>query len=130
MDKSTNPINWKEITTVEKAFEVEGLDITKIPDVSMLPPQFQKAVLAHFILMVCAKAVRGNWVPDWTNSRQWKYYPWFDMRSGSGLSYDGYAYVYSASNVGSRLCFETSEQAEFFGKTFIAQYEDLFLIKE
>src|SRR5690606_14282346 len=36
------------------------------------------------------KALNEGWTPDWSDSNEWKYYPWFKMGSpsGGGFSYD------------------------------------------
>lgn len=66
--------------------------------------------------------------PDWTNSRRWKYYPWFHMNrpakdgSGLGLSCYDFGYDISGSSVGSRLVFNSEEKAEYAAK----QFEDIY----
>ncbi len=69
------------------------------------------------------KVLNEGWEPDWMNSNQWKFYPWFKMNTGSGLSYGDYGYVFSTSHVGSRLCFKTSELAEYAGTQFLDIYK-------
>lgn len=71
-----------------------------------------------------------GWVPDWTNSKEYKWYPWFDMSSGSGLACNGYgyAYAYSDSIVGSRLCYKSREIAEAAGKNFTSIYTKFFTL--
>ncbi|MGQ0740190.1 MAG: hypothetical protein ACT4OJ_14155 [Bacteroidota bacterium] len=84
---------------------------------------------AYKKLKSIAKALNEGWVPDWTNNRQYKYFPWFDLSSGSGLSYDVFAGRVSYSSVGSRLCFKSRELADYAGKHFIDLYTDFFIIK-
>lgn len=48
--------------------------------------------------------------------------------SGFGLAYYDFGNWASTTNVGSRLCFKSVEQAEYAGKQFIDLYEDLMLI--
>jgi hypothetical protein len=45
--------------------------------------------------------------PDWNNSNQYKYYPYFYL--GSNFSYDYYYAWYSYSSVSARLCFLRKE---------------------
>ena len=66
-----------------------------------------KSVSAYQKLIIIARALNEGWVPDWKNDSQYKYYPWFNMSSGSGLSYCACAIRYSGSFVGSRLCFKS-----------------------
>ncbi len=45
--------------------------------------------------------------PDWNNSNQYKYYPYFYL--GSNFSYGGYDDCSSSSDVSARLCFLRKE---------------------
>ena len=83
---------------------------------------------AYLKLIVIARALNEGWTPDWGNSNQYKYYPWFDLSSGCGLSCDDFGYLRSDSLVGSRLCFKSRELAEYAGKQFIELYKEFFLI--
>lgn len=107
---------------------------TSLPEVTMLPEKHQKAVVALTKLIIIAEALNEGWQPDWSDSTQWKYYPWFDMEdsvkqpSGSGLSFFGYADGRSFSVVGSRLAYKSRELARYAGKQFAKEYADYFLI--
>lgn len=83
---------------------------------------------AYIKLIIITRALNEGWVPDWKNSNQYKYYPWFNLSSGSGLSFFDYVFLFSGSGVGSRLCFKSSELAEYAGKQFTDIYKDFFLI--
>jgi hypothetical protein len=123
----------KTVTSFEHACEILGRDPNALPEISMLPEKDQKAIVSHYKLTVifeAANKINGEWTPDWTDSSQWKYYPWFNMSSGSGLSYFVYDFVFSYSTVGSRLCVGTWELAEYLGKTFIDLYTDYFILPE
>lgn len=119
----------KKIKTFEDACKKLGIDPTKLPDVSMLPEADGQALLAQYKLTVIARALNGGWVPDWDNGRFDKYYPWFRMSSSPGFSFYDFDYVHSFSLVGSRLCYKSSELAEYAGKQFIDLYRDLMIIK-
>jgi len=119
---------YTDIKTVEDAFKVVGLDIANQPDVSMLPERHQKHVKAQYNLAVVAEAVNEGWKPDWTKVSQRKYYPWWDLSSGSGLSFDDYVCVHSYSAVGSRLCYVSYEVAEHVAEHFKELYEDLMVL--
>lgn len=123
-----------QIKTFEDACAVLKLDASKLPDVSMLPEKHQKALIAHYKLIIIAQAINNGWEPDWNDDDQYKYYPWFWVKakadnSGLGLSYLDYAYTNSDTSVGSRLCFPTREAAKYAGETFTDLYEEYFLIK-
>ncbi len=118
-----------KIKTFEGACKVLKLNPKSVlPDVKGMPEHHQKAIISHAKLVIITEALNEGWKPNWKNTSEWKYYPWFKMSSGSGLAYDGCGDLYSYSGVGSRLCFKTSELAEYAGKQFKSLYEDYFLL--
>ena len=123
-----------DITTFEKACEKVGVNATKLPEVSMLPEKHQKSIVAYFKLIIIAQAINDGWEPNWHDTNEWKYYPWFyvkateEKKSGFGLSYHDYRYGCSLTVVGSRLVFKSREAARFCGETFTDLYNDYFLI--
>lgn len=118
-----------KIKTFEDACKALKIDPSKaLLDVSGMPVHHQKAIIAHAKLVIIAEALNEGWKPDWKNSSEWKYYPWFRMSSGSGLAFGDYGNDCSHSRVGSRLCFRSSELAEYAGKRFKDLYEDYFLL--
>lgn len=82
---------------------------------------------AYRCIKVVAKALNQGWEPDWKDSSEYKWYPWFDM-SGSAPSFFGAADWRSGSNLGSRLCFKTEELASYAGKKFIKEYREYLVI--
>jgi len=74
------------------------------------------------------EALNEGWKPDWTNADQYKYYPWFRMSSGGFVFYAAsYAYSLAYAGDASRLCFKSSELAEYAGKQFLQLYSDYIL---
>ncbi|MCQ9638646.1 hypothetical protein MP478_04530 [Chryseobacterium sp. WG14] len=86
--------------------------------------------IAYRQIKLIVKALNEGWVPDWQNSNQTKYFPWFKMgsSSGSGFSYDDYDGWDTDSAVGSRLCFKSRELAEYAGKQFTEIYKKYMTI--
>lgn len=124
----------KQIKTFAEACRALGIDPKVMPGVDMLPVKERKAVIAQYKLGIIARAINEGWEPDWSNYNQYKYYPWFKFdtskkKSCSALSYFDYFYVITFSHVGSRLCYKSSELAEYAGKQFLKLYEDLMLIR-
>lgn len=125
----------KQLKTFEDACKVEGLDPAKvIPDFSCYPAQDHASMIAHCRLVIIVRAsnrlANGNqeWKPDFTNSKQWKYEAWFIRdRGSSGFRFDDYGDWSTASIVGSRLCFISSEVAEYVTTTFIDLYNEYLL---
>jgi hypothetical protein len=127
-----------KIKTFEDACEALKLDATKvIPDFSAFPKEDREAMIAHAKLVLINKALNMQddgtiWTPDWSNWSQRKYYPWFDMEKSSsvgGFSFDGYDGRGTGTGVGSRLCYSSSELAEYAGTQFKDLYEAYFVIK-
>ena len=97
-----------------------------------LNPKHIEALVALNRLFTIAEA--GNkadgFVPDFSDWKQSKWYPWFKYDK------DAACFVYAYTNVtltnanvnfGSRLCFKTRERAAQFGKQFIELYNKVFL---
>jgi hypothetical protein len=114
----------KKIKTFADACKALGLSTKALPDVSLLTKQQAKGVTAHFKLMVIAEALNDGWKPNWKDTNEWRFYPWFALRGGSGFRLAYVDYRYAGSLVGSRLCFKSREIAEYAGKQFIKLYKD------
>ncbi len=127
----------KKITDKVKSFEdacsVLGIE-PKVPDFSFLPEPEAKAHLAHFKLIIIAKALNEGWVPDWSNGKWDKWFVWFRFNNDSGsssasrFSFFGSDRRASGSVCGSRLCFKSRELAEYAAKQFIDIYQKTFII--
>jgi hypothetical protein len=86
-----------------------------------------KAVIAFTKLIIIAEVLNDGWKPNWKESNQYKWYPWFRM-DAPGFRFNGADCRYSGSNVGSRLCFRDEASAEFVGKQFKSLYQDLMVL--
>src|SRR5436190_14402519 len=40
---------------------------------------------AYMILKLLAKSLNEGWTPNWSNSSEYKYFPWFEMNGSSGF---------------------------------------------
>lgn len=88
--------------------------------------------IAYKQIKLIVAALNEGWVPDWQDSDQYKYYPWFDMddSSSSGrFSFLCSVSQDSSSGVGSRLCFKSRELCEFAATTFLAFYKRFHVIQ-
>ncbi len=122
---------YTKIQTFEDACLVLELDAKNvIPDFSFFPKNDIQPMIAHAKLVIINQAINGkDYIPDWSNSNEIKYYPWFIMGSSSGV---GFAFVgcdrwYTRSGVGSRLCFQSREKALYAGEQFEDLYKSYFV---
>jgi hypothetical protein len=95
---------------------------------------FTKDEIAYRKLKTITRALNGDWVPDWTDKDEHKYWPWFYMFGGASA---GFAFAFTndaashtAAHIGSRLCFKTRELAKYAGEKFVDIYSDFLLIKK
>ncbi len=79
-------------------------------------------------LELIVAVLNEGWKPDWSNSNEYKYMPWFYMNP-DGFSFSVCGYDCTISDVGSRLCFKSRELTEYAGKQFEAEYKEYMLIK-
>jgi hypothetical protein len=120
------------VKTFEDACNVLGLDADDVLpyDADDIMPydadDSTEAINAFAKLNAIAKALNEGWTPDWNNSNEYKYWPYFKMQNG--FSFDGVVYWCTLSAVGSRLCFKTRELAEYAGKQFLDIYKEWMVI--
>jgi hypothetical protein len=134
-DTTTGTVSFKEkpknIKEVIKTFEdvLKHFDIDE-DDFMELNEGLEADETAYRQIKLIVKALNEGWIPDWTNSSESKYFPWFDMSSSSGsvFSCGGYGYRDSGSHVGSRLCFKSRDLAEYAGKQFTEIYKSYMTI--
>jgi hypothetical protein len=115
------------ITDRVKSFE-DACEILGIEYKSVLRSDVSADEAAYMQLKIIVAVLNEGWVPDWSDNNQKKYYPWFDLSSGSGLSFYDYDYNFSRSAVGSRLCFKSRELAAYAGSQFTAIYQSFMCI--
>ncbi|SNA72050.1 hypothetical protein [Flavobacterium psychrophilum] len=121
---------YTDIKTFQDACTALSLDYeTIIPTFEFFPESDRQAMIDHAKLVIIAKAINGDWKPDWENGQWDKYYPWFVMGSpsGGGFSYHDCVDWITVSTVGSRLCFESSEKAKYAGTQFLDLYKSYFV---
>ena len=110
---------------------VQLADVTHL--VQDVNPKHIKALIALNELFTIAQAWNKayDFVPDFSNSMQDKWFPWFVYDKGAAgfvcaVTYD------TPSNTGayfgSRLCFKTRNRAIQFGKQFVGLYNQVFLL--
>jgi len=93
-----------------------------------------KAMVSLYKLITIAEAwnKQDEFVPDFSNRNQYKYFPWFqynDNTAGFVYAYTHDAAAYAGTAIGSRLCFKDSNRARQFGEQFIDLWNDFLLFK-
>jgi hypothetical protein len=129
-DKVQKPVGgiMDRIKTFEDACKETGIYPTELTvSGEGITDDQMRCIAAFHKLTIIAKALNGDWVPDWNNSSEYKYHPYFDMKNGFVF----YFCVFSLqhSTVGSRLCFKSDELATYAGKQFLDLYKDLFILQ-
>jgi len=104
------------IKTLDDAYEA-----TKRPvlDFSFLPDDIRDYFKAQYDVITIAEALNEGWCPDWDNSNEPKWRPWFIM-DPSAFAFAGSDYAYSGAlaGSGSRLHFKSEELATYAAKQF------------
>lgn len=99
-----------------------------------LNPKHIEALVALNRLFTIAEAWNkaDEYVPDFSNFKEDKYFPWFEYDRKAARfvsSCASYAPSYSLGSFGYRICFKNRERAEQFGKQFADLYNKVFLFK-
>ena len=116
--------NWKDIKSFEDACQDQGVEPEEVIPFAVATTADQKSINAYAKLIVICRAINENKEPNWDDSNEYKYYPYFDMRSGSGFSNARYDRWGASASVGSRLSFRTREKAEYAGTQFLDIYKE------
>lgn len=119
------PKDFSRIKTVEDILSDNGLTQAEFDERCAGHTQDEKA---YRIIKLLAKSLNEGWVPDWSDSSQYKYFPWFEMLGPSGFRFGDFVGWGSGSAVGARLCFKSRELAEHAGKNFTEVYKQFMTI--
>lgn len=131
--------DYEEITDRVKTYEdaCKVLGVEPINEQNAKAQGFRSDEIARRKLETIAAVLNEGWKPDWNNTDQYKYYPYFYIQEnakGKGSARLSYAYTYysaAATNasVGSRLCFYASRLARYAGNQFTDLYEQILIEK-
>ena len=109
------------IKSYEDACRELGLDPEDLPEVDNCEPEDKASIIAFYKLTIIARALNEGWKPNWRDSNEYKWFPWFKVnRDAAGVGYSLTSYAATAANaiIGSRLCCKSDELATYFGKQF------------
>lgn len=103
---------------------------------------FRPDEIARRQLETITEALNEGWKPNWADTDEYKYYPWFYIEvsevqtegtcgatAGLSCAYTDDAASDSSANVGSRLCFHDRETARYAGRTFTDLYAQILIEK-
>ena len=124
-----------DFTVSKKMLSGNSLPLDGVTNlVKDLNPRHLNALVALNKLFTIADAWNkaDGFVPDFSNSRQDKYFPWFVYNkdaAGFVCANTNNAASNAAAHFGSRLCFKTANRARQFGEKFADLYNQVFLFK-
>lgn len=129
--------DYEEITDRVKTYEdaCKVLGVEPINEQNAKAQGFRSDEIARRKLETIAAALNEGWKPDWNNTDQYKYYPYFYIqenakgKGSAGLSYASYTATTTYANIGSRLCFYASRLARYAGNQFTDLYEQILIEK-
>lgn len=107
-------------------------EVTRL--VKDINPSHVKALIALNELFTIAQAwnKEDEFEPDFSNSNQYKYFPWFVYDNGTAgfvSAHTDFTASSTSAPIGSQLCFKTPERARQFGEQFIDLWNDVLLFR-
>ena len=124
-----------DFTVSKKMLSGNSLPLDGVTNlVKDLNPRHLNALVALNKLFSIADAWNkaDGFVPDFSDSSQYKYFPWFVYdkdAAGFVCASANYTAAYTNAGFGSRLCFKTANRARQFGEKFADLYNQVFLLK-
>ncbi len=136
---------YEDITNRVKSYAdaCKVLGIEPMDEDSMKAQGFRPDEIARRQLETITEALNEGWKPNWADTDEYKYYPYFYIEvsevqteddtygADAGLSdaYTYYAATHTHAYIGSRLCFHDSETARYAGRTFTNLYAQILIEK-
>lgn len=131
--------DYEEITDRVKTYEdaCKVLGVEPINEQNAKAQGFRSDEIARRKLETIAAALNEGWKPDWNNTDQYKYYPYFYIQENAkGKGSAGLSFAFTAGTAtnayayfGSRLCFYASRLARYASNQFTDLYEQILIEK-
>ena len=130
--------DYEEITDRVKTYEdaCKVLGVEPINEQNAKAQGFRSDEIARRKLETIAAALNEGWKPDWNNTDQYKYYPYFYIQENAKGAFAGLSCAAAnnaasdaAAALGSRLCFYASRLARYAGNQFTDLYEQILIEK-
>lgn len=137
---------YEDITNRVKSYAdaCKVLGIEPMDEEGMKAQGFRPDEIARRQLETITEALNEGWKPNWEDTDEYKYYPYFYIEvnevktedgdtfgAAAGLSYayTGRAATNTLAALGSRLCFHNRETARYAGRTFTDLYAQILIEK-
>lgn len=118
---------YDHVRSYEDACRVLGVE--PVDEQAMAAAGFRADEIARRKLETITAALNDGWKPDWNDTDQAKYVPWFWIKPRPGQTSAGLAYAstndapsHTRANVGSRLCFKNTAVARYAANQFTELY--------
>ena len=138
-DFYTDEQEYEEITDRVKSYTdaCNVLGIEPMNEQDMKARGYRPDEIARRKLETITEALNEGWKPDWNNTDEYKYYPYFYIKENAkaqGTAGLAFAHTFSTASstyacVGSRLCFKTEAMSDYAGRTFTELYEQILIEK-
>ena len=135
---------YEDITNRVKSYAdaCKVLGIEPMDEDSMKAQGFRPDEIARRQLETITEALNEGWKPNWADTDECKFYPWFYIEV-SEVQTEGvlrrvcrafvrasaYAAATTTAYIGSRLCFHDRETARYAGRTFTDLYAQILIEK-
>ena len=118
---------YDNVRSYEDACRVLGVE--PVDEQAMAAAGFRADEIARRKLETITAALNDGWKPDWNDTDQAKYVPWFWIKprpgqtnAGLAFAHTNYAPSYTSANLGSRLCFKNAAVARYAANQFTELY--------
>lgn len=111
----------KVVKTIEQVYELLERDMPTIDNYKHVPTyKRERALYSQYIDDISELFNRG-WKPNWTNSSEYKYYPYFEFRGSRWVFYD-FGSILDCSFLGSGFYYKDQKTSDYCGTQFIDIY--------
>jgi len=123
--KSLNKISlFDKIKNYSDVCKDLGEDELKLSDFNFLSKDYRKKAFNQAKLQQIQKLFNGDWKLDWSDTTQYKWFPYFEIKVSGGIGF--YVTYFHSSHFGDAPAyFKYEETSNFVGKLFIDIYKEL-----
>jgi hypothetical protein len=108
--------SFEDVTDYKEVCKRLAVPVLTEKDFSFLPQDQRGKALAFHKIKNLEKFFNKNWVPNFSDSSEYKYYPYFEKRSGRWVFIGSYGYLYGFS--GGVGLYKSKEISDHIGNNF------------